>query len=62
MRMMDPRLQQKKTSSRWMIVFVDVWFLFGFILGKYTPNSVVFLVICVVAVFLIITHVILSWK
>ena len=61
MRMMEPQPKQKP-RFQWMIVLVDVWFLFGFILGYYTQNAVIFTGICVVAVLLIITHFILSLR
>ncbi len=58
---MDNRPEKKK-SSRWTIVLLDIWLLLGLVLGNLIHDHILFILVCVFGSLLTITHMILALK
>ncbi|GCE04232.1 hypothetical protein [Dictyobacter aurantiacus] len=56
MRNRDYRPEPKRHRARWLTVLLDLWFLFGFVLGHQTQSYEAFLIICISGAILTITH------
>ncbi|GCE18676.1 hypothetical protein [Dictyobacter kobayashii] len=53
---------KKRSSTRWLTVFLDLWFLFGFVLGHQLHSYEAFLVVCVSGAILTIMHLLFVLK
>lgn len=56
------RVPRKRSSTRWLTVLLDLWFLFGLGLGHQMQNYQVFLVVCISVSILTIMHLLFVLK